>query len=100
MGHFVHLSIVGKMSNDNFIYFLRWCIDSKDGDIDNKHADIDNQDADTETVSDPETEIVGGPDMFIDQGSTINLTCVARFTPGHPKDVLWYHDNEVGMTID
>ena len=45
--------------------------------------------------SDPVTEILGGPDMFVDLGSTINLTCVARFTPGQPEYVKWFHGNKV-----
>jgi hypothetical protein len=33
--------------------------------------------------------------MFVDLGSTINLTCVARFTPGQPEYVKWLHGNKV-----
>ncbi len=34
--------------------------------------------------------------MHVDRGSTINLTCLARFSPAPPPDVEWYHNNEVG----
>jgi len=46
------------------------------------------------SVVDPMIEILGGPDIFIDQGSTINLTCVARFTAGNPWDLVWYHNQK------
>ena len=39
--------------------------------------------------------MLGGPDMHVDRGSTINLTCVARFSPAPPPDVEWRHNNEV-----
>lgn len=41
--------------------------------------------------------MLGGPDMHVDQGSTINLTCVSKFNPDPPSDVTWYlNDKEVG----
>ncbi|XP_023329676.1 lachesin [Eurytemora carolleeae] len=43
------------------------------------------------SIVDPVTEILGGPDIFVDAGSTINLTCVASFTPGPPQYVKWLH---------
>lgn len=33
--------------------------------------------------------------MHVDRGSTINLTCVAKFSPAPPPDVEWYHNGEV-----
>jgi hypothetical protein len=33
--------------------------------------------------------------MFVDLGSTINLTCLARFTPGQPEYVKWLHGHKV-----
>jgi len=33
--------------------------------------------------------------MHVDEGSTINLTCVSKFAPAAPPDVVWYHENEV-----
>ena len=43
----------------------------------------------------PHTEILGGADMHVDWGSTINLTCVSKFSPVPPLDVIWYHNNKV-----
>jgi len=48
-------------------------------------------------VVEPYTQVLGGPDMHVDQGSTINLTCVSKFNPEPPSDVTWYlNDKEVG----
>ena len=30
------------------------------------------------TVVEPETEIIGGFELFVDTGSTVNLTCITR----------------------
>ena len=38
-------------------------------------------------ISEPETEILGGPDLYVDLGSMINLTCVIRNTHNHPDKV-------------
>lgn len=49
-------------------------------------------------VVEPHTEILGGADMHVDWGSTINLTCVSKFSPVPPLDVIWYHnDKEIGF---
>eukprot|EP00093_Oithona_nana_P014050 14050.XXX_906591_888984_1 [CDS] Oithona nana genome sequencing. len=41
-------------------------------------------------VVEPFTQVLGGPDMHVDRGSTINLTCVSKFNPKPPSDVTWY----------
>lgn len=46
-------------------------------------------------VSEPVTEILGGPDLFINMGSTINLTCLVRFAPEPPPSMLWAHNAHV-----
>nr|CAD7267370.1 unnamed protein product [Timema shepardi] len=46
-------------------------------------------------VSEPITEILGGPDLFINKGSTINLTCLVKFAPEPPPAMLWSHKREV-----
>uniref|UniRef100_A0A1B6D7I4 Ig-like domain-containing protein n=1 Tax=Clastoptera arizonana TaxID=38151 RepID=A0A1B6D7I4_9HEMI len=46
------------------------------------------------TVVEPITEIIGGPEMFINQGSTINLTCSVKFAPEPPPLVLWSHNTQ------
>ncbi|KAK0073114.1 hypothetical protein PV325_010261 [Microctonus aethiopoides] len=40
----------------------------------------------------PITEIAGGPDLFINKGSTINLTCLVRHAPEPPTSMIWSHD--------
>jgi len=49
--------------------------------------------------SEPVTEVLGGPDMHVDRGSTINLTCVSRFSPKPPPDVIWYHNDKVKVYL-
>ena len=39
-------------------------------------------------ISEPEVRILGGPDMYVDTGSIINLTCVVKWTPGPPQERL------------
>ncbi|EEB14531.1 Neurotrimin precursor, putative [Pediculus humanus corporis] len=51
------------------------------------------------SVLEPITEILGGPDVFINTGSTINLTCLVRFAPEPPSTVVWNHDQKV-ITFD
>lgn len=43
----------------------------------------------------PITFIFGGPELFIDLGSTVNLTCVIKHLPDPPLSVHWMHNNEV-----
>ena len=38
---------------------------------------------------------MGGPDLFINAGSFINLTCTGHHLPGIPEDVFWYHESQV-----
>ncbi|XP_076758803.1 neurotrimin [Xylocopa sonorina] len=47
------------------------------------------------SVVEPVTSIVGEPDMFINKGSTMNLTCVVRHSPEPPTAIYWTHDDEV-----
>ena len=35
--------------------------------------------------------------MHVDWGSTINLTCVSKFNPTPPSDVVWYRNDEVSL---
>ncbi|CAL4149422.1 unnamed protein product, partial [Meganyctiphanes norvegica] len=49
-------------------------------------------------VLEPETHIIGGPELFIDRGSTINLTCLVINTPSPPMELIWlHHGQEVGF---
>ncbi|KAJ8935320.1 hypothetical protein NQ314_012887 [Rhamnusium bicolor] len=47
--------------------------------------------------TEPDTEIVGGPELFIDRGSTINLTCVVRHSPEPPAYIFWNHNDAVSI---
>jgi len=42
-------------------------------------------------------EITGGTEVHVEQGSTLNLTCVVKNSKEKPHYLLWYHKNE---TID
>lgn len=46
-------------------------------------------------IAEPVTEIAGGPDLFINKDSTINLTCLVRYAPEPPSTIVWSHDHEV-----
>ena len=45
--------------------------------------------------SEPEVSVLGGPDLFINAGSFINLTCCGTNLPGVPEDVFWFHEEKV-----
>uniref|UniRef100_A0A1B6M637 Ig-like domain-containing protein n=1 Tax=Graphocephala atropunctata TaxID=36148 RepID=A0A1B6M637_9HEMI len=46
-------------------------------------------------VVEPTTDIIGGPDLFIDRGSTINLTCVVLYSPEPPAYIFWNHNDAI-----
>ncbi|XP_046399130.1 hemicentin-2-like [Ischnura elegans] len=46
------------------------------------------------SVVEPITTIVGGPDMYINKGSTINLTCIIKNSPEPPHNIDWTHNLE------
>ena len=48
-------------------------------------------------VSEPVTIIVGAPELFVNKGSTINLTCVVRYAPEPPPMMIWSHNSEVSI---
>ncbi|XP_018566535.1 zwei Ig domain protein zig-8-like isoform X1 [Anoplophora glabripennis] len=43
----------------------------------------------------PTAQILGGPDLHVDKGSTINLTCSIRYSPEPPAYIFWYHHDDV-----
>ncbi|KAK9309889.1 hypothetical protein QLX08_000536 [Tetragonisca angustula] len=47
------------------------------------------------TIVEPVTIIVGAPELFVNKGSTINLTCVVRYAPEPPPMMIWSHNSEV-----
>ncbi|XP_037953078.1 uncharacterized protein LOC119683465 isoform X2 [Teleopsis dalmanni] len=46
-------------------------------------------------VVEPSTEIVGAPDLYIESGSTINLTCVILNSPEPPAYIYWNHNSAI-----
>lgn len=46
------------------------------------------------SFTEPTTEILGGKDVFIDQDSALNLTCVVH-APEPPAHIFWIHDGKV-----
>lgn len=48
----------------------------------------------------PTASILGGPDFYVQKGSTINLTCTIRLAPDEsPAFIFWYHEDEVKIWI-
>ncbi|KYN36627.1 hypothetical protein ALC56_08416 [Trachymyrmex septentrionalis] len=45
--------------------------------------------------SEPKTEILGAPELFINRGSTINLTCVVLQSPEPPAYIFWNHNDAI-----
>ncbi|KAJ6636140.1 UDP-glucosyltransferase 2 [Pseudolycoriella hygida] len=43
----------------------------------------------------PTAAILGSPDLHVDKGSTINLTCAVKYSPEPPAYIFWYHHDEV-----
>ncbi|XP_059218918.1 zwei Ig domain protein zig-8 [Stomoxys calcitrans] len=43
----------------------------------------------------PTASIIGAPDLHVDKGSTINLTCTVKFCLEPPAYVFWYHHEEL-----
>uniref|UniRef100_A0A182IUM7 Ig-like domain-containing protein n=1 Tax=Anopheles atroparvus TaxID=41427 RepID=A0A182IUM7_ANOAO len=46
------------------------------------------------SVVEPITTVVGGPDLYIDTGSTVNLTCIVKHLPEPPPVIQWTHNGE------
>ncbi|MPC40798.1 hypothetical protein E2C01_034367 [Portunus trituberculatus] len=47
----------------------------------------------------PHAAIIGSPDMYVDMGSTINLTCVISHTPEPPDYIKWTHNGQQEETL-
>ncbi|XP_045136817.1 zwei Ig domain protein zig-8-like [Portunus trituberculatus] len=50
-------------------------------------------------IFEPQAEIIGAPDIHVDMGSAINLTCVISHSPEPPAYIFWYHNGKV-MSYD
>ncbi|KAL7633344.1 UNVERIFIED_CONTAM: hypothetical protein RMT77_016215 [Armadillidium vulgare] len=46
-------------------------------------------------AAEPETRILGGQDIYINSGSTINLTCIVLHSPTPPTYILWYQNDKL-----
>ena len=47
------------------------------------------------TVAEPYTEIVGGAEIYLDEGSMMNITCLVKDSPEPPNYIFWYHNKKV-----
>ncbi|KAL1130065.1 hypothetical protein AAG570_013008, partial [Ranatra chinensis] len=51
----------------------------------------------------PTATIIGGPDIYVNYGSTINLTCTIQHSPEPPAYIFWYYskddDNTTSMNM-
>ena len=45
----------------------------------------------------PHVEILGFPDMYMDKGSTINLSCIIVHSPEPPNYIFWFHNGKVRL---
>ncbi|KAF2366952.1 Immunoglobulin I-set [Trinorchestia longiramus] len=43
----------------------------------------------------PSASIISAPELYIDEGSALNLTCVVSPSPRPPEYIFWYHRGEV-----
>ncbi|GLV39745.1 defective proboscis extension response 21 [Carabus blaptoides fortunei] len=46
------------------------------------------------SVVEPVTTLLGGPEMYINKGSTMNLTCIVEHSPEPPPSIYWTHNQE------
>ncbi|CAH1965361.1 unnamed protein product [Acanthoscelides obtectus] len=42
----------------------------------------------------PVTTLLGGPEMYINKGSTMNLTCIVKHSPEPPPSIYWTHNGQ------
>jgi neurotrimin len=49
------------------------------------------------TVAEPYTEIVGGAEIYLDEGSMMNITCLVKDSPEPPNYIFWYHNKKVSI---
>jgi len=45
-------------------------------------------------VAEPVTEILGGPNIYLEEGNNLNLTCVVRDSPEPPQYIFWYRNSQ------
>lgn len=49
--------------------------------------------------AEPVTTVIGEPEMYINRGSTMNLTCVVEFSPEPPPAIFWTHNEKVSYVL-
>ena len=47
----------------------------------------------------PRSFIQGGPDIFVEEAGTMNITCLVLDSPKPPEFIFWYHNDQVIVTI-
>ena len=54
------------------------------------------------TLTPPEsmTEIVGGPDIYVDRLSQLQLTCRVTSGDNNPAFIIWQKENKVGASLE
>jgi len=50
-------------------------------------------------VTQPRTIILGGDNIFVEEGDTMNLTCLVKDSPEPPQVIFWFH-NEREISYD
>lgn len=50
-------------------------------------------------VSEPITTLLGAPELYINKGSTMNLTCMVKHSPEPPPSIYWTHNSQVSVGI-
>lgn len=45
-------------------------------------------------VTEPVTIILGGGDILVEEGDTMNLTCLVKDSPEPPQFIFWFHNDE------
>lgn len=51
------------------------------------------------SVVEPVTTLLGGPEIYINKGSTMNLTCIVKHSPEPPPSIYWMH-NQADINYD
>lgn len=90
MSYFVNLEVVGKQKQYEHLARTR-------------SAYIDSPIPSALALCNPKTVptayIIGGPDLHVDKGSTINLTCSVRYSLEPPAYIFWFHQDEVSIGV-
>ena len=50
--------------------------------------------------TEPITWIVGGPQIIVDRGSTLNMTCIVSTRSKPPDFIIWGHSDRVWFLHD